>query len=359
MTDPTDIKKDQLRQTTGPAGVSNVQCDSTFFAVSRAVFAKAVSLGINPASALLVLASGTGRSGTVTKWGAEAVAGRLCVRWTTARGAIDQLVKAGLVTCQRGTTARAHPTYTLASGTDLVWLPQTLITGAGAETPPLVWIRQTQDPMLLRLLVDLYAVQNLREHGGVDPSIVWVEYTRKQVGQRGARTVWEFTSDGATTIRWGNDVTDPHRMTLTKAQVSAGVTQGTDFFERMRALLVKGLIELVPYLFEGTAGEPLHPMNLSGFDHEASLYRAARAAAVSMLTPGQLAHINGFIVPVASHIKDVRMIGVARLVYRPHTQLTRAWWASNLETCQRFAAQYSAMVEPDSTTLRKVGAHDF
>ena len=49
---------------------------------------------------------------------------------------------------------------------DWIWLPNSLVVGAQVEVPPVELVRQTQDVMTLRMLVDFYHAQNLREDGG-------------------------------------------------------------------------------------------------------------------------------------------------------------------------------------------------
>lgn len=327
----------------------------TFFAISRDTFTKAVALGINPACTLLILASGTGRDHSLTKWSAEAVSSRLGVRWSTARDAIKALTNAGLVATKHG-TSRTRPTYQIKKGNDLIWLPETLITGAGSEVPPVVWLRQTQDHMALRLLVDLYGSQNLREDGGISTRVILQKFDRKQVGQQGAQTVWEFSCVNVY-LFWG-EVTLPHkRDVLTEEETQAGNSAGTDFFQRLELLHSKGMFEWVPYLFEGDDGEPIHPMTSTGLEIERKVYVAAVEAASRMLTAGQIAHVTGVIVPVAKHIKNVQMVGVARLTYRPHTKLTKAWWADHLATCEKITDQYAVMSVPASAATKRTDTH--
>jgi hypothetical protein len=75
---------------------------------------------------------------------------------------------------------------------DLIWLPNELVNGAAGETPPLELVRQTQDPMTLRLLIDLYHAQDLREDGGISRGMLRQLYERHEVGHQGQLTVWGF-----------------------------------------------------------------------------------------------------------------------------------------------------------------------
>jgi hypothetical protein len=73
---------------------------------------------------------------------------------------------------------------------DRIWLPNTLVTSAAAETAPIELVQQGQDVMTLRLLVDLYHAQNLRDDGGISRTITWHQYERVKVGQQGPYNVW-------------------------------------------------------------------------------------------------------------------------------------------------------------------------
>jgi hypothetical protein len=64
--------------------------------------------------------------------------------------------------------------------------------GAADETPPLQRLRQAQNPVALRLFVDLYHSHGLAEDGGVHWRQIRQEYTRHNVGQHGPFTVWGF-----------------------------------------------------------------------------------------------------------------------------------------------------------------------
>lgn len=85
---------------------------------------------------------------------------------------IAQLAANRLLKIQKGST---RPAYALAKKGTPIWLPNALVDGAAGEVPPVARIRQTQNPMALRLLVELYREQNLREDSGVKPSVIWSE----------------------------------------------------------------------------------------------------------------------------------------------------------------------------------------
>jgi hypothetical protein len=72
-----------------------------------------------------------------------------------------------------------------------------------------------------------------------------------------------------------------------------------------------------------------------------------------MLTDGQREWATGqklWLAPVPRHIADVRMVGIARLRYRPKTRKTAAWWADLQAKGERFLRKYEALAMPEPAT---------
>jgi len=230
---------------------------------------------------------------------------------------------------------------------ELIWLPNELVSGAAGEIPPLELVRQTQDAMTLRLAVDLYYAQNLREDGGISREIIWQKYDRFEVGKQAQFTVWGFRSTGQW-VSWGNQLTDPHRReNLTEEEKESGKNPAVDFFRRMEQLRDLRLLEWAPHLVESSqkSGEIIHPVGLGGSDSiEDRLGRAAKEAGRALVTERQydwaMSEGMRIIAPVLHHIAQVELIGIARLRYRPHTKLTGAWRAELNDQAQKHLARY-------------------
>lgn len=313
-----------------------------FFAVGRETLIKACELGINPGAAFLVMARGTGGDNVTTKWSAEAVSRRLGIRWTAAKEAIEKLKVNGITPRVEGGAI----TYKLDKSGDLIWLPNEVVDGAASELAPVLKLRQTQDAMVLRLFGELYVEQNLREDGGVSRSLVERRYTRERIGQRGANVVWYFKHEN-TYVTWGH-ATTPHRAELTRKDEKEGKSRATKFFKRLEILESAGLVEWVPYLFEGPQGEPIHPLAWNGMPMEQALYNACVTAGRSLLTDTQKDWLDtnrdgGWLVAAPAHIAEVTMFGIVRLRYRPHTRMTAAWWADYNDRCAKFTEAYDAI----------------
>jgi hypothetical protein len=318
-----------------------------FFSIGRDTFIRACNGGVNAAAAFLVMARGTGGDNVTTRWSAEAISQRLGVRWGTGREAVRVLKDANVAKAMDETANR--PTYKLEKAGDAIWMPNTIVDGAGGELAPVLKLRQTQDAMAVRLFGELYGSQNLREDGGISRNVTYKKFKRERIGQRGAQVVWNFTLEN-TYVNWC-DVTRPHQIArLSKEEIDAGQNKARDYFRRAQLLETAGLIEWIPYLFEGDSGEPIHPLAWNGLEMERELYQACRSAAEALLTEEQRTWLainreSGWLVPVPAHIEQVTMVGIARLRYRPHTKMTAAWWAEYGRNCAQFTTAYRAMAE--------------
>jgi hypothetical protein len=378
-----------------------------FFGIDARIWPKVCSLGMNEAVAYLVLARGTGPDNRTTAWSVEAIERYTGVSRGRAKAAVKRLQDEGLIGSLR---SGSNPKYDLIPfgelpGADprppltfsekcvldrvqrglalsrkdreharsavkkewlfehegqfairpapeikpeLIWLPNELVTGAAGETPPLELVRQTQDPMTLRLLIDLYHAQNLREDGGISRQIIYGKYERTQLGQQAQFVVWGFKHQGGEA--WDRWPISPHKYEPTEEEKKAGSGWGVDFWKRWGCLVGLGLIDWVPHLVESgeRSGEIIHPLGLGASDSiEDRLGTAAQAAATALLTEFQRGMaISDYIeclVPVARHMADVQLVGIARLRYRPHTRMTAAWWAELNEQAEKHLARYDTI----------------
>jgi hypothetical protein len=226
---------------------------------------------------------------------------------------------------------------------DWIWLPNEVVTGAANEVPPVELLRQSHDPMLLRLFIDLYHAHNLRDDGGIHRKFLWQSYHRLKVGECAQYEVWGFRSSNNTSAFWAGPMV-PHR----RDDLGEG-DRGRDLFRRVWQLVDLGLIEWIPHLFESERpeGEIIHAygMGQSG-SIEDRLGAAAHTAGRTMVTDGQyawaLSQLGAEVrlAPVPRHIANVQMIDVARLRYRPRTKLTSAWWAELNDKGERFIEGY-------------------
>jgi hypothetical protein len=176
-----------------------------------------------------------------------------------------------------------------AAQLDWIWLPNELVTGAAGEVPPVELVRQTQDVMAFRLLVDLYHAQNLRDDGGVSRAVTRRSYERFEVGRQAQFTIWGFRHENGW-VTWTGPTLCHKREKLSPEEIKVGKDAGVDYFRREGQLADLGLIEWVPTLVEGEGSdaEIIHPYGMRNSESlEDRLGRAAHDAALSMLTDRQ------------------------------------------------------------------------
>jgi hypothetical protein len=316
-----------------------------FFAIDSRICERVYKLGMNAAVAYLVLACGTDGNNSLTEWSIHAIEKYTGISRARAGAAIEKLISGNII--RRVSSGDGRPIYEIlpygekSPGEDVaIWLPNALVTGAANETPPVELVRQTQDVMTLRLLLDVYYSQDLVGESGVQRRYVWQKYERERIGQRGEYDVWAFGDPGEW-VHWSG-FTLCHR----RNQGPEG-ERGTDFFQRMNSLVSLGLVEWIACLLESELedAEIIHPLHhRSDVELERRLAWATQTAAEAMLSDGQRKRAEGLILaPVPRHLARVQLIGVARLRYRPETSRTAAWWGRLNQAGERYIIRYNEL----------------
>ncbi|GLS46937.1 hypothetical protein GGR33_005206 [Methylobacterium brachythecii] len=257
------------------------------------------------------------------------------------RSIVERLIRKGLVRSIGGSWSKVAATRLPATPdeADWIWLPNSIVEGVGEETSPIERIRQSQSLAALRLFVDLYHVQSLATDGGVHWRQLQQSFHRKQIGQRADFVVWAFWIDSLKA--WGGQpFVNAHMTGQTEEVERADGTKGHRdtgwpiFWGALEVLTSTGLVEFVPHLVDSDTqeGTVLHPLAYrEGEPLEQNLTVSARDAALSMLNPEQqdwvLARADTVrVVPVRKHIKDVQLVGLARLRHRAKTTATADWF---------------------------------
>ena len=316
-----------------------------FFAIDSRVCERVYELGINAAVAYLVLVCGTDRGNRRTEWSVHAIEKYTGISRARAGAAVEKLISGKII--RPMSSVNAHPVYEILSlgkkpsEEDVtIWLPNALVTGAADETPPVELVRQTQDVMALRLLLDLYHAQDLVGESGVPHHYVWRKYERERIGQRGEYDVWAFR-DPREWVKLAG-------FTLCHIRKEGPQNErGSDFFQRMNSLVSVGLVEWVACLLESELedAEIIHPLHCtSDVELERRLAWATQTAAEAMLSEGQRKRVEGLILaPVPRHLSRVQLIGIARLRYRSDTSRTAAWWGRLNQTGERYIVRYNEL----------------
>ena len=315
-----------------------------FFAVDKRCWHAAIEVGLNPAVAYLVLASFSGRNQKSTAASSEAVRKHAAISWQRAKLAIASLISAGLLIQTKG---GSKPRYTIVpwkefaklrtghklAAPEWLWLPNSHVCGAAGEVPPVARVRQTQDKMTLRLLVDLYEEQNLVEDGGSSRRLLWQVYRRKKLWERGRYVVWGFSAGELTTARDG---------------VLLYKTHGKEIWERLDQLVSLGLVTWIQMVWESDSAEaePMFPISGEREDDlGAQIGLAAYEASEALMADAEWEPNYHPMVPLPKHLGNVQLIGIARLRYRPKTKLTGAWHAQHEQNGARWLEIYEALSE--------------
>jgi hypothetical protein len=202
-------------------------------------------------------------------------------------------------------------------------------------------MRQTQDVMALRLLVELYHEQHLRADGGLSRRLLLEEHKRHRLGEQGPFVLWGFEPEGVPAASLAGPLLCHRRDGVDDPAV--------DLWRRIELLEGLGLLEFVPHLVEGPSpdAEILHPYGMGQTDSlEDRLGAAASDAAYALLTDTSTNWANRYCVaPVLAHIQSVQLVGIARLRYRPRTRMTAAWWGHLHEAAEQHLTVYDEIVE--------------
>jgi len=313
-----------------------------FFAIGKPQWDEACNLGLNPAVALLVLGCGTGQDNITTGWSAKAISAYTGMSWVRARNALALLDRNPRIVTSVTPNGklRRRKLVLPEDSSRWLWLPNALVTGARGEAPPIARLRQAQNLEHLQTFIELYGVHDLTGDGGLPRSILWKSYDLCElICQRGPFAVWGFRDSKGT--RCGDRVGPFARFQNRKGKLAA-------FWECVKAFERLGFLERVDYLAEGGSpdAELLHA--LAGDEYAQEAHDALLSFAISLpAVYAQALDIYDYVIPVLRHIEKPAVVGVYRLVYRPHTGLTAAWYARHREACRNYAERYRALAIGD------------
>jgi hypothetical protein len=344
-----------------------------FFIVDQRLWTAVCDAGdINAAAAWLLLAQGTGGNQRTTAWSVDSIMRYLGMGYPRGKSAIDKLLTLKFIRYGEKHTQR-KPRYDLFTfdewqalsrksrksprasaeedaDSNPIWLPNELITGTPQhEKSPIYKLRAAGDLWALRLFVDLYNSQNLRDDGGISREYLWQDFEAVNLGERGPFRIMGF-SPGTRSHNWAG----PFLVHKARPKPRPDVTEWKPGWEALTVLERTGLLSFVPHLVENDtkAAELIHAVGIGGHtEHpiETKIGDEARRAGAAMCQPWQLTKAEGMILcPVSRDYPNALMVGIARLHYRPHTKRTSAW-SSNLqydgpayvEQYRRIAAEYA------------------
>jgi hypothetical protein len=268
------------------------------------------------------------------------------------RKRVESLLERGILVRDTRGLYRLPKPPTDGPGENLIWLPNTIVTGTNSgEESPVRRLRSAGDVWALRLFVDMYAAHNLRDDGGITPQVIRQTFDRRLVGQQGAYAVWGFTRNTSNA-----NFTGP----FAAHQFRAWTGKDHPVWESVYLLQRLGLLNFVPHIFENSTkqAEIIHPYGIGGAGAEpieTELGSPADATARAMCLPSkvQAALDDGcdYFCPVLHTKPDVQMIGVARLQYRPHTRRTEVWFGELHKSAQGHIERYRDLAAKAETAV--------
>lgn len=266
--------------------------------------------------AYLVMACGSGGDNTTTNWSAQAISKYSHMQWGKAKEAVDRLLELGIVARDDERSKSRHPVYKILENATTqdgqIWLPNTLIEGVDkqAENYPLRRVRESQDTMLLTLLLDLYANHDLPNWGGVPPSMLRIKSGEKIKinAAGGAQKIWGFDLENSSTA-WSS-------------LYSKHGSDGQEFWRRFHLLKSFGFLEESVVLLDSEDGDVLFSFS-KGSEIDKQIFAHCEELCFDKIE----AVMYQYTLPVSAHIEDPHLIGIYRLKFRPHTKRTAAWFA--------------------------------
>lgn len=321
---------------------------------------------INAAAAWLLLSQGTGGNNLTTSWSVDSIKRYLGMGYPRAKDAIERLLAWRLVRHNTKHTP-LKPRYDVvpyaalanrhgnseSSGTEeddtenLIWLPNSLIRGASGEEPPIRRLRASGDLWALRLFVDLYDAQNLRDDAGISRICIQQKYETKKFSQQGPFNILGF-KPLPKAGNWSGPLEAHRDRAATNTESSDLLWRSVELLERLK------LLTFVPHLMENSThqAEIVHPLGIGAYGElplETEIGQWAQRAAVAISTEWAIANArkSGFTIlcPVMNTLPDAQLVGIGRLHYRPHTRRTSEWYRELQNRAQGYIDGFRETVE--------------
>ena len=288
-----------------------------FFAVELGMLHKIADMGLNEACLYLIYCCGSGKDNSTTKWSVNALTKYTRISVRRGKKAAEQLNELEYITVLK---SGKHPKFRINHNRDneQVWLPNQFVTGANGEIPPLELLRQTGDPMILKLLIDLYARCNIAEDGGVQTNLCYGRYERKKIADHKQYIVWGFSNDGV--VCYPN-----HREIYIHLTEDEQNSQA--LFDRIQILKDLGLIYSVPTLFDSDGGEPITPIIDPFTEESISAITGQADTALPDDVYGEELNNYDYVLLVPRTFKSVVLKDTFIPRYRQQTALNRAGYA--------------------------------
>lgn len=325
-----------------------------FFALDRDVWKRLWDVEatnrLNFISAYLVMSAGTGRDHQLSKWSTKACERHVGIGKPRAKVAIDELIEHGFA-AHTEQSSKAYPQYRLQeipSDSDPIFLPVGLVTGLAAEASLLRRVREVGDPMLLRMLVDLYGLIQIDSTYAVPISalsqVAPEDFPARKVFEIGVHAIWALRLSERLVAR--GDWTKPH---YTK--------NWSIFWDRLQTLKDIGAIWYEPWIYESNDqdAEPIFPISMMTShslkvksDDALRLTNAIQSASEA-LANGRAYLVEMYsediLVPLSQHRNTPSIRGVARLRVEADTPGRRLSYRERIRILQKYESSYTALAQ--------------
>lgn len=310
------------------------------------------------AATYLILAAGTGADNRTSSWSREAVNRRTALNWRKASACIDRLEKEGLVSwISAKNTRKTRIDLPPVDGERRpAFLPKSLVDNVVDK------IRMAREPMAFRLMIDLYALQDLAECAGVDHHHLYETFRREEAAATPSLKAWYFNNP-TQWVRWTPELAH-HQRQLTTKELKAGESPGSDLFAHVRILADAGALEWVHYLAEDEeSGSPLiHPVDVvrhgKVIDTEIESIVGSFATLAAMALTGNNAPAFGYLLTADRLAKKVALVGIPRLRHRAHTANAARWRKNLVEDAEKAVSVFRDIIVSSGMLARELAEAD-
>jgi hypothetical protein len=251
-------------------------------------------------------------------------------------------------------STKAFPQYQLNAimpKSDPIFLPIALVTGLNVEASILRRVRETGDPLVLRMVVDVYGLVQLDATFGLPIDALSEtpseEYPSRKAFETGVHAIWALRLSGARTA--SGSWTRVHRDTENIED------DGVDFWARVQLLEKIGAIYFEPWVFDSDAddAEPLFPVSLENslsrrIDSDAADLTEIMLAAVEALSEGRIylldSYADDLLVPLTTHRQMPSIRGVARIRIEADTPGRRFSYQKRKSQIETYYYGYSEII---------------
>lgn len=307
-----------------------------FFCVSPEHVYQLTNASAEAFCAYLVLSNGTTGNNSTTSWSSQSVSVYCGCRWATAKTAIEELLELGIIKKDPERSTPKSPKWRILDNStsmdDRIWLPKSLVEGAQKVAPyPLQALREADDPLLIRLLMDLYAAHDLIGAGGVDPGKLCGKYKAEVIGESGPNKAWGFSCE--------KDFIWPALSEIHKGSNHESVHP---VWGRLRSLQSLGFVKSTQVLMNKEGGDPMLCIGETKEEQHARCLLVAKAHELCT-ERAKLNSNHSIVLPIPAHIKEPVLQGIFRLVYRPQTKATTVWWAQTIAMNQVYLSRFGLL----------------